>query len=1129
MTLATSEEYQQYLDSLRNELNRLYSIASEARKQGFDPADEVEIKIAKDVAARVEALVGPPGIAKIIRDMEESGQSREDIAFNLAAKIAAGEIIKAPTEKRIEQAVRTSVGILTEGMLVAPTEGISKVKIRTNPDGTNYVGIYFTGPIRSAGGTVAALAVALADHARRIAKIGDYRPTDTEIERYVEEVNVYEVRAAHLQYKPSDDDVRWIVKNCPVCIDGDPGNPGNEEVEVSVHRNLPRVETNRLRGGIPLVICEGIAQKSSKVYKYAKKFGLGWDWLEKLIKVKRKESTVEIKPDYTYLEGLVAGRPVFAYPMAKGGFRLRYGRSRTNSLMAKNIHPATMILLDDFTAVGTHVKIERPGKGAVLSGCDTIEPPIVKMKNGSVLKVRSSAKAKELRPNVEKIIFLGDMLVAYGDFLKSGHPLMPSGWCEEWWAEECKAKGVQPKKPESAKEAFEFSRNYSVPLYPEYVYFWHDISAEQMRSLALWLAQGQPSFNAGEMNMLVLQPAPEKSILEDLGVEHTVADGKIFLGKDDAYSLFSTLGLEISADGKISTAKFNSAYSASKTALALANEISGLEIKAKAPIYIGGRMGRPEKAKERAMEGDVNVLFPTGSPKNRSLMKLYKTIRGKEGERTTSLELARYVCPNCRNITAYRKCELCSTKTVAQNVCPKCGKPTNQEEHCSPTLPYERRPVNLVNLIEMLRKQYNFLPEDIRGVKGLSSTKKVPERLEKGLFRAKHDIYVFRDGTCRFDATNIPLTHFKPREIGTSVEKLRSLGYTKDYLGNELLNEEQIVPLRPQDIIISEYGADYFLRVAKFIDDIMVGLYNMQPVYNASTRDDLVGQLFVGLSPHTSSGVLVRLIGFTKANAGFGHPFFHAAKRRNADGDEDAVMLLMDSLLNFSRHYLSDTRGGTMDAPITISTVIDPKEVDDEAHNVEMVFGYPLEFYRAAEKFASAGDVKIKTVKDVLGKPEQYDQLGLTHDTTYIDEGPLKTAYVSLESIPDKINLQFNLQKRLRPVDVRDAAERLILSHFIPDLYGNLRSFSRQTFRCGNCNEIYRRTPLAGKCTKCGGNLLLTINKGGIEKYLEISRKMCDEYDLPAYMRQRLDLIKKEIENIFEDEKVKQMGISDFM
>jgi DNA polymerase II large subunit len=117
----------------------------------------------------------------------------------------------------------------------------------------------------------------------------------------------------------------------------------------------------------------------------------------------------------------------------------------------------------------------------------------------------------------------------------------------------------------------------------------------------------------------------------------------------------------------------------------------------------------------------------------------------------------------------------------------------------------------------------------------------------------------------------------------------------------------------------------------------------------------------------------------------------------------------------------------------------------------------------------------------------------------------------------------------LRSVDAADAAKRVLLAHFLPDMYGNLRSFSRQTFRCSDCNTKYRRVPLVGKCTKCNGKLLQTIYKGGIEKYLKPSRELCKRYNLPKYMIQRLDLIQKDIDSIFVDEKKKQADLSDFM
>jgi DNA polymerase II large subunit len=128
----------------------------------------------------------------------------------------------------------------------------------------------------------------------------------------------------------------------------------------------------------------------------------------------------------------------------------------------------------------------------------------------------------------------------------------------------------------------------------------------------------------------------------------------------------------------------------------------------------------------------------------------------------------------------------------------------------------------------------------------------------------------------------------------------------------------------------------------------------------------------------------------------------------------------------------------------------------------------------------------------------------------------------------DKINTQLALAEKLAAVDERDAAERVILGHFLPDLYGNLRSFARQQFRCIDCNAKYRRITLNGKC-KCGGNLVLTISRGGIEKYLKISQEICEKYNLPNYLRQRLQLIEKDIRSIFEDETNRQFNLAEFI
>ncbi len=1104
--ITSSKEVKKYFNLLNEEVKRALKIAQEARKKGLDPENEVEVKIANDLGERVEGLLGIKGIKDLLSKLEKEGKKREEIAFELTKKIARGEIIEGEKEKLIEIAVRVGIAILTEGVLVAPTEGISKIKVKEN-----YISAYYAGPIRSAGGTVAALSVLLADLARRENKIGRFKPTKDEVERYLEEINLYDARAARLQYKPPEEHIRTIVENCPICIDGDP----TEEIEVSVNRNLPRVETNRVRGGIALVICEGIAQKAQKLKKYISKLGIdGWEWIDKIIKIKKTEEKVEIKEDYNYLDGVVAGRPIFSYPSSIGGFRIRYGRARTNSLMAKGIHPALMIITDNFLANGTHIKIERPGKGAVVSSVDGIEGPIVKLKNGDVIKIESIETAKKVKENIEEILFLGDILVTYGDFLKTNTPLLPSPYVEEWWEKEAKEKGIAT--PKNVEEAFKISREYSLPLYPKYLFFWSTITKSQLLDLFRWLKKASEI----KKERIAVDNSPTKRVLELIGVPHKVREGKVIIEGENAIAIAKTLNLKLSEE------EFEKILKEEENVLNALSKASSVKIEDKAPkfCFIGARMGRPEKAKERKMNPPVHVLFPTGDNKIRELNKMYSLL--KQNNKPLKVEIANYYCFNCKGPALYKKCYKCYKEAKLLNICQVCGK-VGEATHCSkPTKQYGEKSIDFIPLFEKIKKELGVNGE-VKGVKGLTSKTKTPERMEKGFLRKKHEVFVFRDGTIRFDASNVPLTHFYPKEIGVSVEKLKELGYDKDWKGKELEKEDQLVPLKVQDIVISEEAANYLFRVSKFIDDLLVNVYGLPPFYSLSSKKDLIGHLVIALAPHISTGIVARIIGISKANVFYAHPFLHAAKRRNCDGDEDSIMLILDAFINFSKHYLSESRGGTMDSPLILTLNLNPKEIDDEAYCIE-IEEYNIDFYKKSRKFALPGEVKIKTVGEVIGREEQFDQLKITHSSSCIDCGNNTTTYKKLKSIPEKLEREIKLMKKIRAVNLKDAIEKIIINHFIPDIYGNLRRFSRQKFRCVNCQEKYRRVPLKGVCTKCGGNLTLTIHKGGIEKYLDTTIKLAEEFRLSDYLRQRLYMVKEEIKSLFEDEKSKQFNITEY-
>ena len=340
-----------YFERLEKETHHLYDIANEARSKGFDVETESEVPLAKDLAERVEGLVGPEGVAKRIKELEED-MDRESVAFEIAAEIAdgsfklTGEKADWNEEQRCDQGLRTALAILTEGVVAAPLEGISDVKIKDNFDGTKYIGVYFAGPIRSAGGTAAALAVLLGDKIRRAINIDEFKPIEDEIERYVEEVELYESEVTNLQYSPTPEEVRFAANHIPVEVSGEQ----TDQVEVS-HRDLERVETNNIRGGALLAMVEGVIQKSKKVKKIANKLGLDWDWLEEYSKPKTTESSdsgdePEIVSEPKYIQDIIGGRPILGYPSEKGAFRLRYGRSRNTGLATMGVHPATMALLE---------------------------------------------------------------------------------------------------------------------------------------------------------------------------------------------------------------------------------------------------------------------------------------------------------------------------------------------------------------------------------------------------------------------------------------------------------------------------------------------------------------------------------------------------------------------------------------------------------------------------------------------------------------------------------------------------------------------------------------------------------------------------------------------------------------
>ncbi|MEM3642230.1 MAG: DNA polymerase II large subunit, partial [Candidatus Bathyarchaeia archaeon] len=263
----------------------------------------------------------------------------------------------------------------------------------------------------------------------------------------------------------------------------------------------------------------------------------------------------------------------------------------------------------------------------------------------------------------------------------------------------------------------------------------------------------------------------------------------------------------------------------------------------------------------------------------------------------------------------------------------------------------------------------------------------------------------------------------------------------------------------------------------------------------------------------------------------FAHPIWHSAKRRDCDGDEDTLMLALDTLLNFSRAYLPSQIGGIMDAPLLLFSIVNPKEVQRQAHDFDVASAYPLEFYEKTWEKAEAKHVSpiIDLVEYRLGTEAQFEGFHFTVPVSNISMGNEESAYKRFKTMVEKLNGQLALAEKIEAVDARKVALKVLTKHFIRDIAGNLRAFSMQGFRCKVCNKRFRRLPLRGKCPLCSGELTLTVYRGGIEKYLESAEHIIKKYELPRYYNQRILLLREEVNSLFQGKKPKQISLIDFV
>ena len=224
--------------------------------------------------------------------------------------------------------------------------------------------------------------------------------------------------------------------------------------------------------------------------------------------------------------------------------------------------------------------------------------------------------------------------------------------------------GVKPPKDEEEALAMARAGGY---LYPDYLWFWDDITSDQIRTLADAVAAGG-SIVDGTLRIL---PDPgTKSSLETILIPHQVLeDGSLQIRTYRAF--LACLGLDENLKKQPAWADVPEAAAP----LDLVMHISGLKLRSRSGTRIGGRMGRPGKSKPRKMNPPPHALFPLGDSggARRSFQSASSHTAETDQNNTEidfqkeggiiEIEVGRRRCSQCGEMGYLCRCEKCGGHT----------------------------------------------------------------------------------------------------------------------------------------------------------------------------------------------------------------------------------------------------------------------------------------------------------------------------------------------------------------------------------------------------------------------------------------------------------------------------------
>jgi len=128
----------------------------------------------------------------------------------------------------------------------------------------------------------------------------------------------------------------------------------------------------------------------------------------------------------------------------------------------------------------------------------------------------------------------------------------------------------------------------------------------------------------------------------------------------------------------------------------------------------------------------------------------------------------------------------------------------------------------------------------------------------------------------------------------------------------------------------------------------------------------------------------------------------------------------------------------------------------------------------------------------------------------------------------EKLDMQIKNANIINVLDTDEITSYVLFTHLVPDIMANRRAHAKQSFRCTACGRKYRRPPLLQKCV-CGNNLIQTITRASVEKYLKLAKRLVEKYNVGSYLTSRIHTLSDEIDLVFGKSEGDQSLLTDYV